>query len=117
MIFVFLKENTKDQSFSGVAWIIIPLRIKWEYDGFLYNSWRLYYAIIGLPTVVVALVLMTYPESPKFLLYRGKSEEALEILRDIYASNVGRYRSEYPVTKFLFMLPHSSIETWKFMKN
>lgn len=73
------------------------MKIKWEYDGFLYNSWRLYLAVIGLPTLVVAVVLMRYPESPKFLLSRGRADEALEILRDVYASNSGRDRNDYPV--------------------
>ena len=76
------------------------MRIKWEYQGFLYNSWRLYLGVIGIPTLIVAAVLTRYPESPKFLLSRGKSEEALEILRDVYASNAGRHRNEYPVCKY-----------------
>ncbi|XP_043286886.1 synaptic vesicle glycoprotein 2C-like isoform X2 [Venturia canescens] len=90
----------------GLAWMIIPLRIKWQYEGFLYNSWRLYFAVIGLPTLVVAFVLMKYPESPKFLLSRGKSNEALDILRYIYASNAQRDQSVYPV-KYLCALNES----------
>lgn len=41
--------------------------------------------------------LFFFPESPKFLIECGETEEALEILRDMYEENTGNLRSEYPV--------------------
>lgn len=41
--------------------------------------------------------LFFFPESPKFLIECGETDEALEILRDMYQENSGRERSEYPV--------------------
>ncbi|KZC04008.1 Synaptic vesicle glycoprotein 2A, partial [Dufourea novaeangliae] len=85
----------------GLAWIIIPLPITLQFHGILYNSWRLFLAIIGVPTLVVTLIATRYPESPKFLVSQGKTEEALAILRKIYAINTGNHEDDYPVKVLL----------------
>nr|KAF7420474.1 hypothetical protein H0235_010771 [Vespula pensylvanica] len=85
----------------GLAWIIIPLTITIEFNGISYNSWRLLLALIGLPTFFVALVTLTYPESPKFLVSQGKTEEALRILKKIYVINTGESEENYPVKVLL----------------
>ncbi|KOX73253.1 Synaptic vesicle glycoprotein 2A [Melipona quadrifasciata] len=81
----------------GLAWIIIPLPISLQFNGMLYNSWRLFLAVIGMPTLMITLIAFTYPESPKFLASQGKTDEALAILRKIYATNTGRNEDEYPI--------------------
>lgn len=48
--------------------------------------------------------LLFFPESPKFLIEIGETEEALEILRYMYEENTGKQRSEYPV---IFILSSS----------
>ncbi|XP_043581448.1 synaptic vesicle glycoprotein 2B-like isoform X1 [Bombus pyrosoma] len=85
----------------GLAWIIIPLPISLRFNGMLYNSWRLFLAIIGIPTLMVTLIATRYPESPKFLVTQGKTDEALTILRKIYAINTGRNEDDYPVKVLL----------------
>ncbi|KAK9303031.1 hypothetical protein QLX08_005189 [Tetragonisca angustula] len=85
----------------GLAWIIIPLPISLQFNGVLYNSWRLFLAVIGVPTLMVTLITSRYPESPKFLASQGKTDEALAILRKIYATNTGRDEDEYPVKVLL----------------
>ena len=47
---------------------------------------------------MVTLITSRYPESPKFLASQGKTDEALAILRKIYATNTGRDEDEYPVS-------------------
>lgn len=47
---------------------------------------------------MVTLIMSRYPESPKFLASQGKTDEALAILRKIYAANTGRNEDEYPVS-------------------
>ncbi|XP_076628278.1 synaptic vesicle glycoprotein 2C [Colletes latitarsis] len=92
----------------GLAWIIIPLPISFQFNGILYNSWRLFLAMIGIPTLMVTLVATRYPESPKFLISQGKTEEALAILRKIYAINTGQHEDEYPVK---ILLPDDTVNT------
>lgn len=45
--------------------------------------------------------LFFFPESPKFLIECGETDEALEVLKDIFQQNTGRDRSEYPVMKMI----------------
>ncbi|KAK2575696.1 hypothetical protein KPH14_012086 [Odynerus spinipes] len=85
----------------GLAWIIIPLPISFEFNGMSYNSWRLLLVVIAVPTFIVALVTLTYSESPKFLVSRGKTDEALRILREIYVINTGAKEEDYPVKVLL----------------
>ncbi|XP_031848592.1 synaptic vesicle glycoprotein 2C [Nomia melanderi] len=85
----------------GLAWIIIPLPISFQFHGMVYNSWRLFLAIIGVPTLVVTLIATRYPESPKFLVSQGKTEQALKILKKIYAINTGNHEDDYPVKVLL----------------
>lgn len=42
--------------------------------------------------------LFFFPESPKFLIECGETEEALEILRYMYQQNTGKGRTDYPVS-------------------
>lgn len=44
---------------------------------------------------------MLLPESPKYLLSRGKYDKALEIFRGIYATNTGKPRDTYPVKELI----------------
>ncbi|XP_034187369.1 synaptic vesicle glycoprotein 2C [Osmia lignaria lignaria] len=85
----------------GLAWIIIPLPLSFQFNGIVYNSWRLFLAVIGIPTMLITLIATRYPESPKFLVSQGRTEEALAILRKIYAINTGHHEDEYPVKMLL----------------
>ncbi|CAL1677246.1 unnamed protein product [Lasius platythorax] len=85
----------------GLAWIIIPLPISFEFYGIQYNSWRMFLGSISLPIFIIAAITLTYPESPKFLVSQGKTDEALAILQQIYAVNTGRDKSEFPVKELL----------------
>lgn len=39
-----------------------------------------------------------FPESPKFLMSRGRNDEAMAVFRRIYRINTGRTENEYPVS-------------------
>lgn len=106
----------------GIAWLIIPMDVEIKHGGFLFHSWNLFVAICAIPrcvcvchrnlspshrirtkdflpfsSLMLGLWLFFFPESPKFLIECGETEEALDILRDMYEENTGRDRSEYPV--------------------
>lgn len=48
-------------------------------------------------SLMLGVWLFFFPESPKFLIECGETEEALDILRDMYEENTGQDRLEYPV--------------------
>jgi MFS transporter, VNT family, synaptic vesicle glycoprotein 2 len=82
---------------AGLAWLIIPMNIGFHSRYFVYNSWRIFLLICAVPSFIVAALLFFLPESPKFLISRGRNEEAMEIFRSIYKTNTGRDKSDYPV--------------------
>ncbi|CAG0888304.1 unnamed protein product [Darwinula stevensoni] len=66
---------------AGLAWWIIPSGWKFTISSSLeYNSWRIFVGACGLPSILAALFLLRFPESPKFLLSIGKEEEALRVV-------------------------------------
>lgn len=65
---------------------------------FLYNSWRIFLAICSIPSVLVAVFLFFLPESPKYLLTRNEHQKALEVFKQIYATNTGNDPEMYPVS-------------------
>jgi len=84
---------------AGLAWAIIPHQVGWDDpDGFKYNSWRIFVAVSALPSLFVSISLFSLPESPKFLLCKGREGESLTVMRAIYCANTGEHRSGYPVT-------------------
>lgn len=86
---------------AGLAWLIIPTNIGVDQEHFKYNSWRIFLLICALPSFIVAALLFFLPESPKFLLSRGRTEEAIEIFKQIYSINTGKDKSNYPVKQLI----------------
>lgn len=86
---------------AGLAWLIIPADIGINTPFFVYNSWRIFLLICAVPSFVVAGLLFFLPESPKFLLSRGRTDEAMEIFRKIYKLNTGKDKNLYPVKQLI----------------
>lgn len=49
----------------------------------------------------VAFVFL--PESPKFLMSRGRNEEAMQVFRKIFEMNTGNRGEDYPVTMIIII--------------
>ncbi|XP_015608028.1 synaptic vesicle glycoprotein 2B [Cephus cinctus] len=86
---------------AGLAWLVIPHVTGIVSAAFTYNSWRIFLLICAVPSFVVAGLLLLLPESPKYLLSRGRHEEALDIFRGIYAINTGKPRDTYTVKELI----------------
>lgn len=81
--------------------IYLPSDIGFTTPYFTYNSWRIFLMICSIPSFVVAALLMLLPESPRFLIMKGRHEEALAIFRGIYVTNTGKPKESYPVSEIL----------------
>ena len=84
--------------FSVAAWAVIPRYIGVTSGEFLYNSWRIFTLICGIPAFLVAISLFALPESPQFLASHGKPELALKVISKIYETNKGLHYTSFPVS-------------------
>nr|XP_012141523.1 PREDICTED: synaptic vesicle glycoprotein 2C-like isoform X1 [Megachile rotundata] len=86
-------------SLPCIAWLIIPQ--KWTINlgsgAMEINSWRVFLAICSLPEFLACVALYAFPESPRFLLLKGRREEALEVFKKIYSVNTGKEPDTYPI--------------------
>ncbi|KAH8276474.1 hypothetical protein KR044_010875 [Drosophila immigrans] len=82
---------------AGLAWLIIPTKIGFISEYFTYNSWRIFLLVCSFPSFLVGFLLFYLPESPKFLLTRGKKDKALAIFRGIFVTNTKKKPEEYMV--------------------
>lgn len=87
---------------SGIAWLIIPQKwiINLGSGDIEINSWRVFLAICSLPEFLACMAIFAFPESPRFLLLKGKTDEALEVFKKIYSVNTGKDPNTYPVSNF-----------------
>lgn len=51
-----------------------------------------------------AVLLINFPESPKYLLTKGDTKQALVILKYVFSKNTGKTMEEFPVRNILFYL-------------
>ncbi|XP_060861535.1 synaptic vesicle glycoprotein 2B-like isoform X1 [Metopolophium dirhodum] len=83
-----------------MAWLIIPQTFRIEYGFFLFRSWNLFVIICSLPSIILACLLVRLPESPKFLLAKGKHDETIDCLKYVYRWN-HKACDKFPVTTLI----------------
>lgn len=54
-----------------------------------------------MPSFIVTALLFYLPESPKFLIMKGRQDKALNILRGIFVTNTGKTKDYYPVKELM----------------
>lgn len=59
------------------------------------HSWNLFLLITSIPSLLGGVLFYFLPESPKFLMSRGRNIEALAVFQDMYFRN--RNSGEYPI--------------------
>lgn len=75
----------------------MPLPWEIRLSGFIFNSWKLFIIIVSIPSFITGFWLYYLPESPKFLLSRGDSKQALLILQYIFSVNTGQPTENFQV--------------------
>ncbi|CAG5034015.1 unnamed protein product [Parnassius apollo] len=68
---------------------------------FVIHSWNLFLLATALVPLLTGLAFICLPESPKFLMSRGRNTEAMEVFRKIYSMNTGNSKESYPVTRLV----------------
>jgi len=66
-------------------------------DGGNFSPWRLFVLVCGLPSLIAAVLLYFFPETPKYLMTKKKYRKARMVFQQIYAFNTGDDFKNYPV--------------------
>ncbi|XP_072949835.1 uncharacterized protein [Epargyreus clarus] len=79
-----------------IAWAV--LSYDWQLGHITLQPWRVLTAVYALPLLVTTVWMTQANESPKFLMAKGKQDQALKVLREIYAVNTGMAKESFCVT-------------------
>lgn len=88
-------------SLPGLAWVIFPQDWQFYIGGWVVNTWQIFLAVCSTPSLISSIAVSFLPESPKFLMSKGKNREALEVFKKIYAVNHMSSGEEYPIKKLI----------------
>uniref|UniRef100_A0A1B6KVL9 Major facilitator superfamily (MFS) profile domain-containing protein n=1 Tax=Graphocephala atropunctata TaxID=36148 RepID=A0A1B6KVL9_9HEMI len=80
-----------------IGWL--TLRGTWKIDLWFitFAPWRLFYLLCGMPSLIASILFYLTPESPKFLLTRGKKGDTLKVLQRVHSINSGKLPDSYPI--------------------
>jgi hypothetical protein len=70
----------------------------------VFNAWRAFIFLSSIPSFIGFILIYLYPESPRYLMYRGRMIESRDILEKIYIVNNKNTVASYPV--FTIYLSH-----------
>ncbi|XP_037975088.2 synaptic vesicle glycoprotein 2A [Plutella xylostella] len=82
-----------------LAYGVLPLDFSANFGSYNFRAWRLLGMLYATPFVICGVCMYFGPESPKFLVSQGKGDEALEVLRTMYAQNKRTSPDNYPVKR------------------
>lgn len=73
---------------TGVGWTLQRFNVHVVItDNYILHTWRIQMIIALVPGIVAAVIYYYLPESPKFLVATGNTDQAVKVLKDIYRSN------------------------------
>ncbi|CAB3245204.1 unnamed protein product [Arctia plantaginis] len=81
------------------AWAILPQEFAIDFGAYIFRPWRLLTIACSIPLLISSILLIFNPESPKYLITQDKHEEALQVLRNMYAVNKRRSPEDYPISR------------------
>ncbi|OWR45939.1 synaptic vesicle glycoprotein 2B [Danaus plexippus plexippus] len=88
-----------------LAWGI--LSYNWDSSPIPLRPWRVLTVVYAAPVICAAIWVTQAKESPKFLMAKGRHEEALDVLKHIYAFNTGLDKENYCVKSLKICSDHT----------
>ncbi|XP_049962073.1 synaptic vesicle glycoprotein 2C-like [Schistocerca serialis cubense] len=70
-------------------------------SGLVLKPWNVFIMACSLPALLAGTLMSFFPETPKFLMSKGRNGEALAVFRKVYALNTGRSPDSYPVQRLV----------------
>lgn len=88
-----------------IAFLISPLSLNVNVFNKRYTAWQIYLLICSIVPVLGLVTASTLPQSPRYLVNIGKTDEALKLLRTMYSMNKKKPANTFPVRfEFSFLL-------------
>ncbi|XP_049812694.1 synaptic vesicle glycoprotein 2C-like [Schistocerca nitens] len=69
--------------------------------GLVLKPWNVFIMTCSLPALLAGSLMSFFPETPKFLMSKGRNGEALAVFRKVYALNTGRSPDSFPVQRLV----------------
>ncbi|KAI8034523.1 hypothetical protein M5D96_012710 [Drosophila gunungcola] len=85
----------------GLAMLILPQTWSLHIWTLSLTSWQIFVAITALPSLLSFVLFFFFPESPKFLMSKGRNQEAMDAFKFIYHLNSRKPKDSFPVYKML----------------
>lgn len=92
----------------GIGGILLTAGISWATLG-SGLSWRLYLVLCSLPSFAVFFMRIFLPESPRYLLVAGRSDDAKEVLERIGRSNGAELPAEWELEEEAVVTERASV--------
>ncbi|XP_076654321.1 synaptic vesicle glycoprotein 2B [Halictus rubicundus] len=86
---------------AALGFSIVPLPLDVVIFSRRYTAWRIYLLICSMVPLVGILTACALPYTPKQLLESGRHEEALNLLRRMYALNCRKPADSFPIRRLL----------------
>jgi len=64
---------------------------------FKFNAWRIFILLTSIPSSISFILIYQYPDTPRFLMFRGYLIKSREVLEQIYLVNNEFTTVPYPV--------------------
>ncbi|XP_017087429.2 synaptic vesicle glycoprotein 2B [Drosophila bipectinata] len=97
MMIVGIMFSIATLTLPGLAMLILPQ----EWDIQIWNlsltSWQVFVAITALPSFLSSILFFFFPESPKFLMSKGRNDEAMAAFQFIYHLNTRKPKDSFPI--------------------
>jgi MFS family permease len=83
---------------GNVITALLALAIIPSVDLFYYPSWRVFVASCGIPSTLAGVLILFFPESPRYLAARGRTAEALKVVEEVWSTNRSRSCRKFLLT-------------------
>lgn len=71
---------------------------------FTFDAWRIFILLTSLPSLISYILIYQYPETPRYLMLRGRMVDSRDILEHIYYVNNKSTTIPYSVNTYLIIL-------------
>ncbi|KAH8325428.1 hypothetical protein KR067_011423 [Drosophila pandora] len=97
MMIVGIMFSIATLTLPGLAMLILPQQWDIQIWNLSLTSWQVFVAITALPSFLSFVLFFFFPESPKFLMSKGRNEEAMAAFQFIYHLNTRKPKDSFPI--------------------